>query len=152
MKPWVIYGLSRKVAEKIKPTDMGIKGFSDVVKKSMHVFVVDASNDNSLNMEMAALESPHYSIHRFGIFFTDSPRHADLLLILGRVSEKMVKPLKETVNQLPEPFGIVAIEDDSPWGISVKDLGFKNMVAYFNRRLEAKEILNVLLNIMEGGK
>ncbi|WP_022670947.1 NADH ubiquinone oxidoreductase [Hippea alviniae] len=149
MKPWTIYGISKRITESFKKTEQPVERIS-IFKKSLHVFPIDVSNDNSLNFEISALASPQYNIHRFGIFFTDSPRHADILLVLGKVSEKMIEPLKETVNQMPEPFGVVIIEDEDDVGISAKDLGLKNVVGYFNKKLDAENILSVLLNIMEG--
>ncbi len=149
MKPWAIYGITQKVTESFNKTKKDVKHISPVFRKSLHIFPIDAGNDNELNFEMSALSAPQYNIHRFGIFFTDSPRHADVLLILGKVSEKMVEPLRETINQLPEPFGIVIIENNEDFGISAKDLNLPNVIGYYAKKLEASEILSVLLNIME---
>jgi Ni,Fe-hydrogenase III small subunit len=113
MKSWVLYGLSHKLTEAFNKVGKDVKGISNIFKKSLHVFVIDVSNDNELNLEIEALQSPQYNPHRFGIFFTESPRHADVLLVLGKVHPKMEEPLKETINQIPEPFGIVAIEDEN---------------------------------------
>ena len=74
---------------------------------------MDIGCSNALNFEITALEAPQYNIHRFGIYLTDSPRHADILLLLGRPTRMMLLPLKETIAQLPQPFCIVTI-DDSP--------------------------------------
>ncbi len=152
MKPWAIYGISRKLTEKIKRSRYNTKSVAPILKKSLHVFPIDVSNDNSLNLEISALAAPQYNIHRFGIFFSDSPRHADILLVLGKVSKKMIEPLKETVNQLPEPFGVIVIDDNNPFGISARELNLKNIVAYFDKPLEANEILSVLLSVMEEGQ
>ncbi len=152
MKPWAIYGITQRITEKFKKTNENIKCISPIFRKSLHVFSIDVSNDNELNFEILALASPQYNIHRFGIFFSDSPRHADILLILGKVSKKMVEPLKETINQIPEPFGIIIIEDENSCGISAKTLNLKNIIGYYNKNLEAEEILSALLNAMEEKK
>jgi len=148
MKPWAIYGITKKLTENFKKTKKDVKSVSGIFKSSLHIFPIDVGNDNELNFEMEALATPQYNIHRFGIFFTDSPRHADILLILGKVAENMVKPLMETITQLPEPFGIIIIEDENDTKISAKSLDIPNVVGYFNKKLEAKEILSVLLNVM----
>ncbi len=148
MKPWAIYGITKRLTENFQKTKKDVKSISGVFKSSLHIFPIDVGNDNELNFEMEALASPQYNIHRFGIFFTDSPRHADILLILGKVSENMKEPLMETIAQLPEPFGIIIIEDKNDTGISAKSLNVPNVVGYFDKKLEAKEILSVLLNVM----
>jgi Ni,Fe-hydrogenase III small subunit len=38
---------------------------------------------------VAALTNPVYDVQRLGIFFTASPRHADLLLVTGAGSAAM---------------------------------------------------------------
>lgn len=149
MKPWAIYGITQKITEGFKKTKENVKTISPIFKRSLNIFPIDVSVDNELNFEMAALAAPQYNIHRFGIFFTDSPRHADILLILGKCSEKMVEPLKETINQIPEPFGIIIIEDQNDFGISAADLNLPNVIGYYNKKLDANELLSVLLNVME---
>ena len=149
MKPWVFYGLSNRLTERFKKKDDKVKGLSPVFRNSLHIFPIDVGNDNELNFEIEALQSAQYNIHRFGIFFTDSPRHADVLLVLGKCTEKMVAPLKETINQLSEPYGIVVVEGDQPFGLKPKELDLDNVLAYYERYLSADEILSVLLNIME---
>ncbi len=149
MKPWTIYGITQKLTENFKKTKEDVKHISPAFKRSLHIFHIDVGNDNELNLEMAALSTPQYNIHRFGIFFADSPRHTDLLFVLGKCSKKMVQPLKETINQIPKPFGIVLIEDKNSFGISLKELSLPNVIAYYDRKLDADKILSVLLNIME---
>jgi len=149
MKPWVFYGLSNRLTERFEKKTEKVKGLSRIFNKSLHIFPIDVGNDNGLNFEIEALQSSQYNIHRFGIFFTDSPRHADILLILGKCTEKMVSPLKETIDQLPSPYGIVVIEGNQPFGLKPKELGLSNVLAYYERYLSADEILSVLLNIME---
>ena len=55
------------------------------LRRSVHVRHVDAGSDGSEEWEIAALLNPVYDVHRLGIFFTASPRHADLLLVRARV-------------------------------------------------------------------
>jgi len=44
----------------------------------------------------AARLGPVYDVHRLGIFFTASPRHADVLLVTGAGSDGMVAPQRAT--------------------------------------------------------
>ncbi len=48
-------------------------------RRSLHVRHVDAGSCNGCESELQALNNPFYNLHRFGIFFTASPRFADLL-------------------------------------------------------------------------
>ncbi len=147
MKPWVFYGLSHQLTERFEKKSTGIGGLGKIFRNSTHIFAIDVGNDNELNFEIEALQSSQYNIHRFGIFFTDSPRHADILLVLGRCTEKMIEPLKETINQLPDPFGVVVIEGDSVFGLEPAKLNLPNVVAYFKETLSADRILSVLLDV-----
>ncbi len=53
------------------------------LRRSVHVRHVDAGSDGSEEWEIQALLGPVYDIHRLGVFFTASPRHADVLLVTG---------------------------------------------------------------------
>jgi Ni,Fe-hydrogenase III small subunit len=55
------------------------------------------------------LTSPYYDIHRLGIFFTASPRHADLLLVTGPITRAMEGPLLRTYEAMPDPRLVVAV-------------------------------------------
>lgn len=49
------------------------------LRRSVHIRHVDARSDGSDEWEVQALTNPVYDLHRLGIFFTASPRHADIL-------------------------------------------------------------------------
>src|SRR5579884_3792407 len=55
------------------------------------------------------LTNPYYDMQRLGIFFTPSPRHADLLLVTGPVTRAMEDPLRQTYEAMPEPRLVVAV-------------------------------------------
>ena len=76
-------------------------------KKSVHVFFADAGSCNACNREVEMLNNPQYDFHRLGIFFTPTPRHADILLVSG-YSEEMLKPLERAYSAMPEPKLVVA--------------------------------------------
>ena len=113
MQWWPLYGLKRRLTERgdyTSPVKVQ-RAPSRLFNRSLFVYVIDVGSSNALNFEISALESPQYNIQRFGIYMTDSPRHADVLLVLGRPTEAMLRPLEETVTQLPNPFYIVTIDD-----------------------------------------
>ncbi len=53
------------------------------LRRSVHLRHVDAGSDGAEEQEIAALLGSVYDINRLGIFFTASPRHADVLLVTG---------------------------------------------------------------------
>jgi Ni,Fe-hydrogenase III small subunit/NAD-dependent dihydropyrimidine dehydrogenase PreA subunit len=77
-------------------------------KRSLHVRHVDAGSCNGCESELQALNNPFYNLHRFGIFFTASPRFADLLLVTGPVTYAMHEPLRATYEAMPEPRFVMA--------------------------------------------
>lgn len=77
--------------------------------RSLHIRHVDAGSCNACESEIKLLTSPYYDIHRLGMFFTSSPRHADLLLVTGPVTRAMEAPLRRTYEAMPEPRLVVAV-------------------------------------------
>ena len=76
---------------------------------SIHICVVDAGDCGACLNEVKQLNNPYYNLHRLGIFFTPSPRFADLLLVTGSVTYAMRGPLLETYNAMPEPRWVMAM-------------------------------------------
>ena len=149
IKWWPLYGLRRKLTEQkkyISPVKLR-NTTTKIFHRSLFIYILDAGSSNALNFEINALESPQYNIHRFGIYFTDSPRHADVLLILGRPAKAMLEPLKETISQFPEPFYIITIDDfpDHPGLMDYPEL--PNHVAALTGVPSPSQILGLLLDI-----
>ncbi len=72
---------------------------------------VDAGSCNGCELEIHALNGPHYNIEGLGIKFAASPRHADVLLVTGPVSRHLETALKRTYEATPEPKWVVAMGD-----------------------------------------
>ncbi len=77
--------------------------------RSLHLFLVDVGSCNACNLEVVALANPFYDSQRLGLFFTNSPRHADVLLVVGVPTEPMVEPLRRAYEAMPGPKAVVAI-------------------------------------------
>jgi NADH-quinone oxidoreductase subunit B len=61
-------------------------------------------------IEMMAVTGPRYDLARFGMeAFRNSPRQADLMIVSGRVSHKMVPPLRQIYDQMLEPKWVIAM-------------------------------------------
>jgi Ni,Fe-hydrogenase III small subunit/ferredoxin len=86
------------------------------LRRSVHLRHVDAGSDGSEEWEIMALLNPVYDIHRLGMFFTASPRHADILLVTGSGAHGMARPLRLTYDAMPHPKVVVAVGTDAVGG------------------------------------
>ncbi len=86
------------------------------LRRSVHVRHVDAGSDGSEEWEIQALLGPVYDIHRLGVFFTASPRHADVLLVTGAGARGMAGPLRTTYDGMPDPKVVIAVGTDAVSG------------------------------------
>ena len=68
-------------------------------------------------IEMMAVGGSKFDISRFGSeIFRASPRQADLMIVSGRVSQKMAPVLREVYDQMPEPKWVIAMGDCAACG------------------------------------
>ena len=61
-------------------------------------------------IEMMATGASHHDLARFGMeVFRASPRQADLMIVAGRVSQKMGPVLRRIYDQMPEPKWVISM-------------------------------------------
>ena len=61
-------------------------------------------------IEMMGAGGPHYDLARFGMeMFRASPRQADLMIVAGRVSQKMAPVLRQIYDQMMEPKWVISM-------------------------------------------
>jgi NADH-quinone oxidoreductase subunit B len=61
-------------------------------------------------IEMMTTGGPKYDLGRFGMeVFRASPRQADLMIVAGRVSQKMAPVLRQIYDQMPDPKWVLAM-------------------------------------------
>jgi len=61
-------------------------------------------------IEMMATGAGHYDLARWGMeVFRASPRQADLMIVAGRVSQKMGPVLRQIYDQMPEPKWVISM-------------------------------------------
>src|SRR5215211_996768 len=61
-------------------------------------------------IEMMAAGGAHYDMARFGMeVFRASPRQADLMIVAGRVSQKMAPVLRHIYDQMMEPKWVISM-------------------------------------------
>ncbi len=83
------------------------------LRRSVHIRHVDAGSDGSDEWEVQALTNPVYDVHRLGVFFTASPRHADILLLTGIGTEGMAEPVRRVREATPGPVVVIAAGVDA---------------------------------------
>jgi NADH-quinone oxidoreductase subunit B len=61
-------------------------------------------------IEMMGTGASHYDISRFGMeVFRASPRQADIMIVAGRVSQKMAPVLRQVYDQMMEPKWVISM-------------------------------------------
>jgi NADH-quinone oxidoreductase subunit B len=59
---------------------------------------------------MMAVGTPDYDIARFGMErFSATPRQADLMIVAGRVSQKMAPVVRQVYDQMPNPKWVISM-------------------------------------------
>jgi Ni,Fe-hydrogenase III small subunit len=83
--------------------------FGQPFHRSIHVIVVDAGDCGACLNEVKQLNNPYYNMHRLGFFITPSPRHADVLLVVGPVTDHMRFALEKVYDAMPTPKRVIAV-------------------------------------------
>ena len=79
--------------------------------RTLSIRQVDAGSCNGCELEIHALNNVVYDLERFGLRFVASPRHADVLLVTGPVTQNMREALERTYAATPDPKWVVAVGD-----------------------------------------
>ncbi len=64
---------------------------------------------NACDIEIVDALTPRYDIERFGILLKGTPRHADVMICSGAVTNQIEDRLKRVYEQMPEPRFVVAV-------------------------------------------
>ncbi|XP_014211361.1 uncharacterized protein LOC106641450 [Copidosoma floridanum] len=60
-------------------------------------------------VEMMHIAAPRYDMDRFGVVFRASPRHADVIIVAGTVTNKMAPALRKVYDQMPDPKWVISM-------------------------------------------
>jgi Ni,Fe-hydrogenase III small subunit len=77
--------------------------------RSVHILVIDAGDCGACLNEVKQLNNAYYNMHRLGFFITPTPRQADVLLIVGAVTDHMREPLQKAYDAMPSPKCVIAV-------------------------------------------
>jgi Ni,Fe-hydrogenase III small subunit/ferredoxin len=80
-----------------------------VLKKSFKIFSIDMGTCGACNTELAAIANPLYDVSRLGIFFTNTPKQADALVVMGVYNEKMREVLVKAIEAMSKPAIIILL-------------------------------------------
>ena len=84
-------------------------GLGEPFQRSIHILVADAGDCGACLNEVKQLSNPYYNMHRLGFFITPTPRHADVLLVVGPVTDHMRVALQKIHDAMPTPKRVVAV-------------------------------------------
>lgn len=111
--------MGRNIALQAKKTSAIELGEKDVIedwkkkraifKRSFHIMMIDVGSCNACNLEVLNLSNPYYDLTRLGIFFTNSPKHADALVVVGALNTAMVGVLERTYESMPNPKVVISV-------------------------------------------
>lgn len=77
--------------------------------KSPYVFHFNSGSCNGCDIEIIAALMPRLDLERFGVKLVGSPRHADIMLCTGPVTEQIKPRLQKIYEQMAEPKFVVAV-------------------------------------------
>jgi Ni,Fe-hydrogenase III small subunit len=115
-RPGLVVPPAAETPDRLAALQHDLRTKTRVLRRSVHLRHVDAGSDGSEEWEILALLNPVYDIHRLGIFFTASPRHADVLLATGSGARGMAAPLRCTYDAMPHPKVVIAVGTDAVGG------------------------------------
>ena len=102
-------GTRLRVGERSLAVDDRTRHFGPAFARSVQILVVDTGDCGACLNEVRQVNNPYYNLHRLGFFLTPTPRHADVLLVVGALTEHMRAPLLKAYNAMPGPKRIVAV-------------------------------------------
>ena len=87
----------------------GSAAFPGTFRRSIYIRVVDAGDCGACLNETKLLNNPFYNMHRLGFFITPTPRQADILLVVGPVTDHIKIALSKAYEAMPMPKRVMAV-------------------------------------------
>ncbi len=86
-----------------------VKKSEKLLRKSIYLFKVDSGACGACNSEFSSIFESQYDANRLKIFETNTPRHADALVVMGVLTQGMRDALERAYDAMPEPKLIIAL-------------------------------------------
>ena len=80
-----------------------------VLSRSFYFYKLDSGSCGACNVELGTIFDPQYDANRLRIFETNSPRHADAIVVMGVYTEGMKEALKNAYEAMPGPKLVIAL-------------------------------------------
>lgn len=80
-----------------------------IFRKSFYLYKLDSGSCGACNAELNTIFDPQYDAHRLNIFMTNTPRHADAIVIMGVFTEGMKEALDLAYEAMPNPKVVIAL-------------------------------------------
>jgi membrane-bound hydrogenase subunit mbhJ len=77
--------------------------------KSPWLFHVNTGSCNGCDIELVSVITPRYDAERLGFKLAGTPKHADIVVVTGPVTEQSRERLVRTLSQIPDPKVVVAM-------------------------------------------
>ncbi len=78
-------------------------------RRSPWVYAINTGSCNGCDIEIGPCISPRYDGEQIGMLRHASPKHADILLVTGAVSKRILPALLDIYSQMPSPKAVVAV-------------------------------------------
>jgi Ni,Fe-hydrogenase III small subunit len=79
--------------------------------RSLAIRHVAAGSCNGCELELRATQNLIHDLTQYGLSFTPSPRHADILLITGVAARNMRDAVRQAREAMPDPVLVIAVGD-----------------------------------------
>lgn len=86
-----------------------VKKTEKLLRKSLYLYKLDSGSCGACNVEFGTIFDPQYDANRLNIFPTNTPRHADAIVIMGTYTEGMRDALRNAYEAMPEPKLVIAL-------------------------------------------
>lgn len=80
-----------------------------LLRRSLHLYKLDTGTCGACNIELETIFDPQYDANRLNIFITNTPRHADAIVVMGIHTEGMAEALRNAYEAMPEPKLVIAL-------------------------------------------
>ena len=80
-----------------------------ILRRSLALRHLDSGSCNGCESELIMLASPDYDLTRYGFSYTPSPKHADMLVVTGVVTDAMAPVIRSVYDQMTAPKSVVTV-------------------------------------------